>query len=146
MATALLIGVLAPAAATATPLQMRGFRGLMWGDPPAYLGAAEVAQRDGEVQCYRRERENLLFGDSELRSVLYCFHRDKLFMVAIDALVDADTLRSEFERGYGPPDLSAPGRAHWGTPTAPVSAELVSSSEHPSALLRLQSRDFSPSR
>lgn len=144
MAAALLLGVLMPLNAAA--LQMRGFRGLLWGDPPAHLGAAQMVAREGNVQCYRRERENLLFGDSELRSVLYCFHQDKLFLVAINSAVDLETLRAEFERGYGPPDTRTAVEARWGNGTAPVSAELVVPSAGAPASLRLKARDFAPGR
>jgi len=144
VAAALLLGAMWPADAQA--LQMRGFRGLMWGDPPAYLGEAELVGRDGDVQCYRRERENLLFGDSALRSVRYCFHQGKLFMVSIDSLVDPYTLGAEFERGYGPPDTRNGGTARWGKAADAVSAELVASAPGTPATLRLRAREYAPVR
>lgn len=139
-AAALLLAV-AGAAQAASP-QMRGFRGLMWGDPPAHLGSALEVARDGDVRCYQRERENLLFGDSGLRSVQYCFRHDKLFMVALDSLVEAGALRAEFERGYGPPDESRGLTLRWRSAGEPVSAEIVSRKANAPATLRLRSDNF----
>jgi hypothetical protein len=140
LAAALLLAA-AGTAQAASP-QMRGFRGLMWGDPPSHLGNALEVARDGDVRCYRRERENLLFGDSELRAVQYCFRGDRLFMVALDALVDARALRAEFERGYGPPDESRGLTLRWRSAGQPVSAEIVSRAADAPATLRLRSDNF----
>jgi hypothetical protein len=130
--------------AHAAPPQMRGFRGLMWGDPPAHLGTAELVARDGNVQCYRRQRENLLFGDAALRSVLYCFHQDRLFLAVLDSTVDVATLSAEFEQGYGPPDTRTAVEVHWGDGTSAVSAEVVRPSASAPASLRLRAKAYAP--
>lgn len=143
---ALAVGMLCQAALADGSLPMRGFRGLLWGDPPAHLGPAELVQREGEVRCYRRLQENLLFGDNALRTVHWCFHRDRLFQVQIEAHTDLDSLRAEFERGYGPPDERSPVTARWGDAQAAVSAELAASAPGAPARLRLQAREFAPVR
>jgi len=116
-------------------LQMRGFRGVMWGDSPAYLGAAELVAREGDVDCYQRERENLLFGDSELRALRYCFRHDRLFMVILEPASRGPALRAEFERGYGAPNKLQGDIALWDAAGESVVAEIT-----PTAL-RLQAKE-----
>jgi hypothetical protein len=140
LATALMCA-LAPLQSQA--LQMRGFRGLMWGDPPAHLGSAALITRDGEVQCYQRERENLLFGDTELRAVRYCFHRERLFMVVLEPVNGIAALRAEFERGYGAPDKVSGSAVQWGLGSDSISAEIAAPAAGTPASLRLLAREFS---
>jgi len=143
LAATLLLVTSLPAHAS---VQLRGFRGLMWGDPSAHLGAAERISSDGAVQCYRRTNENLLFGDSPLQGVRYCFHRDQLFMVLVDAAVDAATLQAEFQRGYGAPDTASASFARWGGPQAPLQVELnpTRSQSAGGATLRIVASAYAP--
>jgi hypothetical protein len=141
-ALALVLCGLAPLQAQA--LQMRGFRGLMWGDPPAHLGGATLEETAGPVRCYRREGDNLLFGDTELRAVRYCFHRDRLFRVVLEPLRGAAPLRAEFERGYGAPDQVGGGVAQWGGRADPLRAELDPGRAGTPPSLRLTARAFEP--
>jgi len=137
MAAALLLGVMGPA--NAASLQMRGFRGLMWGDPPAHLGAAHLVSTEAGVQCFERERENLLFGDATLQSVRYCFQDGALFLVRLSAAGSGAALRSEFERGYGAPEPRSTGALlRWGDAWGAASAELSRSAS--GALLQLRSQ------
>jgi hypothetical protein len=108
------VAALALSAVAAQAVEMRGFRGILWGEPSVQLGAAEVVSQDGEVSCYRRERENLLFGDSEVSSVRYCFVQDQLFFVSIDSDSATPVLANEFGRTYGKPQVQKAGRLVWG--------------------------------
>ncbi|HJW10502.1 MAG TPA: hypothetical protein VJ598_01875, partial [Albitalea sp.] len=49
---ALVLGGLAPLAANA--LELRGFRGIAWGDSADALGPAAVEHLSGDVNCYVR--------------------------------------------------------------------------------------------
>ncbi len=118
-------------------VELRGFRGLMWGDTPEYLGAAQVVHDDGAVACYQREEENLLFGDSPLKAVRYCFRQGHFFLVTLEAAVGAEQLAAEFQGGYGRPDLSGPGYARWGQSGAPLVAEVLTPAPGGPASLRL---------
>jgi len=122
LSAALVLGL---AAVGANALELRGFRGVAWGEGADALGAAIATHQDGDVTCYQRETENLLFGDSALTGVRYCFHQDRLFMVALDAAVDARTLSAEFQRTYGRPDAHQGLAASWGSKTSGTHAELV---------------------
>lgn len=132
-------------AAYAGAPSLKGFRGLMWGDPPAYLGEAQLSPgSSGTVQCFKRPVENLLFGDASLRSVQYCFHSERLFAVQLDADVEPAVLAAEFERGYGPPDSRVAGAAHWGTSVSPIHAELQPAKPPARSSLRIVAREFAP--
>lgn len=117
---------------------MRGFRGLMWGDPPAHLGVARLVSREGDMQCFERERENLLFGDAALQSVRYCFRQEGLVLVQLAAAGDGAALRHEFERGYGAPAQRSGTLLQWGNEWDAVSAEFSPSGS--GALLRLRAQ------
>jgi hypothetical protein len=107
-------------------LELRGFRGIAWGDGADTLGSAALAHADGDVACFKREHENMLFGDSPLNDVRYCFHQDHLFMVTLDSAVSLKALISEFQRAYGPPVARLPHAASWGSAASSARAELVS--------------------
>lgn len=124
-------------------VELRGFRGVLWGDDVSRLGPAERVQAGGELSCYRRERENLLFGDSPLAEVRYCFHRGRLFMVLLEANVDLATLRAEFESSYGPPDAGSPTRVLWGSKTSATRVELVPAVGQ-RASMRIYSSEYEP--
>ncbi|HEX3139466.1 MAG TPA: hypothetical protein VHQ87_05395, partial [Rhizobacter sp.] len=113
------------AALGAQALELRGFRGVMWGDGVEALGTAVRAPAEGELSCYQRENENLLFGDSVLNGVRYCFHNDHLVMVTLDAAVNQNALSAEFQRAYGRPDVQSARAASWGSKTSGARAELV---------------------
>ncbi|HEX6703154.1 MAG TPA: hypothetical protein VF169_00230 [Albitalea sp.] len=132
-------------AMTANAVELRGFRGVPWGAAPDSLGAAAVVAERGEVRCYRRERENLLYGDSPIREVRFCFHRNHLFGVEIDSEVDQRTLRAEFQSSYGPPAFSVPSRASWGDQSTRARVEIVAPPTGSPASLHIFSNEFEPS-
>lgn len=137
--------IAASAAVHAAGPTLRGFRGLMWGDPPSFLGDAQALQGPtGAVQCFSRRVENLLFGDAPLRAVRYCFHGERLFAVQLDADVDPAVLAAEFEHGYGAPDRRAGAAAHWGTSDSAVEADLQPGDRPAQATLRIVAREFAP--
>lgn len=111
--------------AGAQAFQLQGFRGMAWGDAAARLGESSLVAREGDVACYQRQHENMLFGDSALKSVRYCFHQDRLFMVTLSAAVNAKALARQVERTYGQPDTQRGPAAVWGAPAAGSWAELV---------------------
>jgi hypothetical protein len=113
------------AAMSAQAFELRGFRGVSWGEGAEALGTATVSSNEGEVTCYQRERENLLFGDSALKHVRYCFHQDRLFMVTIDAAVDAKSLVAEFQHTYGRPDARRGQTTSWGGKASGTRADLM---------------------
>jgi hypothetical protein len=118
---------LSVAAVGAHAFELRGFRGVSWGEGAEALGAATVAYAEGQVTCYQRERENLMFGDSALKGVRYCFHQDRLFMVAIDAAVDAKALTTEFQHTYGRPDARQAQTVSWGGKASGTRADVMAS-------------------
>src|ERR1043166_5809024 len=107
----LAVAALATAAWSAGAIELRGFRGFAWGADVDSLGEAQQVSSDGGVQCYRRMNENLLYGDSPIREVRYCFHDDRLFLVVIDSQVDEPALTAEVQSTYGPPAVHAPAKA-----------------------------------
>lgn len=115
------------AAMSASAFELRGFRGVSWGEGVEALGAVTVSHSEGEVTCYQRDRENLLFGDTPLNGVRYCFHQDRLFLVAIDAAANAKTLTAEFQRTYGRPSTQRGQAASWGAKGSGSRAELAAS-------------------
>lgn len=129
---------LAVASLSASAVELRGFRGVMWGDDVAKLGKSELAYADGDVACYKRERENLLFGDAALQSVRYCFRQEGLVLVQLAAAGDGAALRHEFERGYGAPVQRSGTLLQWGNEWDAVSAEFSPSGS--GALLRLRAQ------
>lgn len=124
------------AAAGAQAFQLRGFRGVEWGAEAERLGPdATVVSRDGELTCYQRANENLLFGDTELKAVHYCFVNDRLYSVRLEAAVGAKALAAELQRTYGRPDARRGLNATWGRKPTDARAELVAQGEF--ALLTL---------
>jgi hypothetical protein len=132
------------ASLTASAVEMRGFRGVMWGDDVAKLGKSTLAYTDGDVSCYTRERENMLFGDSPLQEVRYCFHRNRLFMVALDTEVDQQTLLSEFQSSYGPPDARETALVSWGSGSTASRVDVVSPPAGGHALMLIYSNRVEP--
>jgi len=131
------------AATASNAFELRGFRGVDWGEAPQVLGVATVAQAEGDVACYQRERENLLLGDSALNEVRYCFHQNRLFMVTLDAAVDQKALMAEFQRAYGRPDARSGQAASWGGKASSARAELVAQGRS-AARLTLYSNQIEP--
>jgi len=109
----------------AQAFELRGFRGVSWGEGIEALGAATVVQTVGEVTCYQRQRENMLFGDTPLNGVRFCFHRDRLFMVTLDAAVAPKAFVAEFEHTYGRPASRRGQTAAWGTKGSGTRADLA---------------------
>ena len=124
-AKCLAIACLGFAAMSAQALELRGFRGVAWGEGAEALREAAVTQTDGAVTCYQRERENLIFGNSALNGVRYCFRQDRLVMVLIDAAVDSTTLITEFERTYGRADAQRGLAASWGGKSSKTLADVA---------------------
>ena len=119
------------AAAGAQAFQLRGFRGVEWGEEAERLGPdATVVSREGELTCYQRANENLLFGDTELKAVHFCFVNDRLYSVRLEAAVGAKALAAELQRTYGRPDARRGLNATWGRKATDARAELVSLGEH----------------
>jgi hypothetical protein len=133
------------AAVGAHAFQLRGFRGVEWGDEAERLGAeATVVSTEGELTCYQRANENLLFGDVALKAVRYCFLQDRLYSVRLDAAATAKALTTEFQRTYGRPDARQGQNASWGRKATDSHAELVSQGE--SAQLTLYPRKEATAR
>ena len=139
---AVLIGS-AFASAAASAVELRGFRGVPWGGNVDSLGVSQVAYRSGEVTCYRRERENMLYGDSPVTDIRYCFHRNQLFMVALDAEVALDVLVREFAGTYGPPDWRVPAKTSWGDHSTRARVEMVAPAEGGASML-MYSNEYEP--
>jgi hypothetical protein len=142
MSRSLCLGLLAAAAAAmpAGAVELRGFRGFAWGVDADSLGEAQQVSSDAGVQCYRRERENLLYGDSPIREVRYCFHDDRLFLVIVDSQVDEATLAAEFQVTYGPPSLRAKALSVWGDASTAVRVEI----DGAPAAMRIWSNEYAP--
>ena len=109
---------------TANALEMRGFRGVSWGEGAAALGEAHAVLSHGDTVCYRRAKENMVFGQVALHTVRYCFQRDRLFMVIVDAAVEPKAVIAEFQSAYGPPQYRVGQAVSWGGPTSGTHAEL----------------------
>ena len=140
-ATVLALGL---ASLGAQAFEMRGFRGVSWGEGVESLGASQLVQTDGNVSCYRREAENLIFGDSPLQEVRYCFHRDQFFMVSLGAALSSKALAAEFRRAYGAPSSRQAKAAVWGNKSGSARAEVVATSQGGSSLA-LYSNQYDPS-
>jgi len=134
---------LALAAAASHAVELRGFRGVPWGAGVDSLGPSQLAYTHGDVSCYRRERENMLYGDSPLKEVRFCFHQDHLFMVALDAEVPLDTLVREFEGSYGPPDWRVPAKTTWGDHATRARVEMIAPAQGGASML-MYSNEYAP--
>jgi hypothetical protein len=102
------------AALSAQAFELRGFRGVHWGEGADALRGATLVQTDGDVACHQRESENLIFGDTALNGVRYCFHHDRLVMVVLDAAVTRTAFSQEFQRTYGRPGARNDKAESWG--------------------------------
>lgn len=138
-----MLAALGAVTASAQAIELRGFRGVPWGASVQSLGEAKLAYIQGEVSCYRRERENMLYGDAPVKDVRYCFHHDRLFMVALDAQVDLDTLVREFQATYGPPDWRVPAKTAWGDRSTRARVEMLTPAEGGASML-MYSNEFEP--
>jgi hypothetical protein len=136
------LATLTLASMAAGAVELRGFRGVPWGADAASLGASELVSTTGEMRCYQRERENLLYGEAPLRAVRFCFHDDRLVMVELEAQVDQPALRSEFQSTYGPPRLSSASTALWGDPSTRARVEIVAPSVGAPASMRMYSNEY----
>lgn len=137
---ALALGV---SACAAHAVELRGFRGISWGDGSVALGAAVLVSQEGKVTCYQRERENLLFGDSELSGVRYCFEQDRLFLVSVESAQRPEVLAGEFGRTYGSPQRLADGRLSWQAKPGASGAEVLAVAQgRPGSSLMLYSTQF----
>jgi hypothetical protein len=127
----------------AQAFELRGFRGVSWGEGAEALGAATVVQTVGDATCYLRERENMLFGDIALNAVRYCFHQDRLFVVMLDAPVPPKTFIADFARSYGAPNARRGQSASWGTKASGTRADLAASGDE-TARLTIYSSKIEP--
>jgi len=62
--------------------ELEGFRGLMWGDPPAEC--MELVEKTDGVKRYVRLDEKLYLGDAKLSRILYHFKQDEFIFVSLD--------------------------------------------------------------
>jgi hypothetical protein len=62
---------------------INGFRGMLWGDPPAKLGGAHLLENDGVLTVYDRSSDRLEVGDAQVKHIVYYFYRDQLESVII---------------------------------------------------------------
>jgi len=141
LSAAFVLGLVAAGGVNA--FELRGFRGVSWGEGVEALGASTVAQVVGEVTCYQREHENMLYGNTPLNGVRYCFHKDRLFMVTLDAPVTPKAFVAEFQRLYGRPDSLRGEAASWGTKVSGTRAELASVG-HDVTQLKIYSKKIEP--
>lgn len=141
--TAMLV-LLGVAAAGAAAGELRGFRGMAWGDSAERLGPAEKVQVSGDVTCYKRERENLMFGDSSLTEVRFCFNQDRLFMVTLDSDEGQEKLAAEFQGTYGPPSVRRAKLVAWGDRSARSHVEIVPTTSRGKSALMLVSSTYEP--
>jgi hypothetical protein len=129
----------------AASFEMKGFRGISWGDSAQRLGAATQVSNAGGVECYARPDENLMFGDSALSSVHYCFRGDRLFKVTLQSEGGFAALAAEFRSTYGRPHGVAKRRATWGDASSATRAELSSASQGDTgAMLSISSPRYAP--
>lgn len=115
----------------ASALDLRGFRGLWWGDELERLGDARQVSAQGSQVCYQRTNENLLFGDIELRALLFCFDNGRFTSVRIDANARLEQLGAEFQATYGVPDSERNGHPVWGKPSEKTHARLSTDPDNP---------------
>lgn len=126
-------------------VELRGFRGVAWGAGVDSLGASsQLASTDGAVSCYRRERENMMYGDSRVTDIRFCFHDDHLFMVSVQADSTVEMLANEFQSTYGPPDVRAPIKTAWGDRSSATRVEIVASAQGPGASMLMYSGKYEP--
>jgi hypothetical protein len=128
------VACLGLAALGAQAFELRGFRGVSWGEGAEALGAATPVNSLGDVTCYRRERENLVFGDSALSDVRYCFQQDSMVMVILDAAVEQKALIVEFQHTYGRPDARVGQTVSWGGRASRTQADLSAAGQGASRL------------
>lgn len=139
--------VLGAAAVSAGAAELRGFRGLAWGDSAVRLGSsAEKVQVNGELACYRRQSENLMFGDSLLTEIRYCFNQDRLFMVTLDSDEGHEKLAAEFQITYGPPSVRRENLMSWGDRGARSHVEIVPTTRRGKSALMFVSNTYEPAR
>lgn len=132
---------LASAAFDAT--ELRGFRTAAWGSSVDTLGPSHLVFSSGAVSCYRRELENMLYGESPVKDIQYCYYQDQLFLVAMDTAVDLDTLMQREVASSGAPDWSVPGKATWGDRSTRARVE-VTAPQRGSASMLMYSNQFEP--
>lgn len=123
--TTLAVLALGAAATAAQAVEMRGFRGVAWGEAAEKLGEASLVSKAGDVSCYQRNNENLMFGDSAVSHVRFCFKQDKLFLVSIESAEKAATLAGEFRRTYGKPSRTSAARTEWAAHRGQAQAEVM---------------------
>ena len=138
-----MLSALALGSVAAQAVELRGFRGVAWGSSVDGLGPASLAYQQGEVRCYRRERENMLYGDSPVKDIRYCFHHDHLFLVALEADVGVDELVHEFQSTYGAPDVSVPAKVTWGDHATRARVEMSTTAQGGASML-MYSNEYEP--
>lgn len=122
LVAAVALGALASAAQA---VEMRGFRGVAWGEGSNKLGDVTLVSQAGAVSCYQRTNENLLFGDSPVQNVRFCFNQDRLFLVSIESAQQASELAGEFVRTYGKPTQRSAERMRWAAHAGQAQAEVM---------------------
>lgn len=132
------------ACAGAGAVELVGFRGVPWGAEPDSVEPAQLVSAQGEYRCYKRERENMLWGESPLSEVRFCFHRDRFYMAVLESKTDVHTLATEFKSMYGAPTAEAPTRVQWGNGYGAARAEIFAAGPDGTATMRLTSNEFEP--
>lgn len=135
---------LGTAGLSAAAVELKGFRGISWGEESDALGPAKLAQVDGDVRCYHRVRENMLFGDATLSEVRYCFNRNQLFMVTLEAAATPESLVAELRGTYGVPTLRSAGFVQWGGKTAQTRVELLAAPKSGRTTMHIYSTAHEP--
>ncbi|MNC41693.1 hypothetical protein D3C75_904680 [compost metagenome] len=61
-----------------------GFRDIPWASSPSALaGGAALVEDYGDMKCFARNKESLNIGDADLRSITYCYYKDRFFAVTV---------------------------------------------------------------
>jgi hypothetical protein len=82
-----------------------GFRGVKFGSSPKDTkGMTAAYDKEDVSRCYARQGEPLTFGQAKLNRIRYCFYKDQLHMIGINAemgLGNARLLLHEISQIYG---------------------------------------------
>lgn len=132
------------ACGAASAVELVGFRGVPWGAQLESVEPAQVVSAQGEDRCYKREHENMLWGQSPLSDVRFCFHRGRFYMAVLESRTDVRTLASEFTAMYGAPTTEDRTRAVWGSRNGGARVEIVAPAPGAPATMRLLSNEFEP--
>ncbi len=83
-----------------------GFRDMLWSSSSTAVdGGMTLIEEEGDLKCYKRNRENLNIGKVDLKSIGYCYDKDKLDTVNISfkGFANFTTLREALIQKYETP-------------------------------------------